>query len=380
MSKTIITLRKKAISQGRMSLYLDFYPPVWNAAANDYTRREFLKLYIYQKPADQHQKLSNSENLHTAELIRARRQNEINKSEIYSAFEKEQLRIQAIGKESFLDYYKNLGHKKIGKNLCIWNSAFIHFETFLKGKDLLFNEVTVALIEDYRDYLLKAKSLRKNRKTLSRNTALSYYNKIKTTLKAAYREDKLKTDINAKIGSIKEMESQRNFMTLEETRRLFATPCPSVLVRRISMFSVLTGVRYSDIAKLTWSELHYIEGDGHYIIFRQKKTEGTASIPISDEAFELLGKRRGENEKVFKGLNKWDVDRALPVWVALSGINKHITFHCFRHTYATLQLTAGTDIFTISKMLGHKSVKTTQIYAKVIDGKKREAANRITLG
>ncbi|MGE8341709.1 MAG: site-specific integrase, partial [Flavobacterium sp.] len=80
---------------------------VWNAGANDYTRREFLKLYIYQKPADQHQKLSNSENLHTAELIRARRQNEINKSEIYSAFEKEQLRIQAIGKESFLEYYKN---------------------------------------------------------------------------------------------------------------------------------------------------------------------------------------------------------------------------------------------------------------------------------
>lgn len=379
MSKSIVTLRKKAISQGRMSLYLDFYPPVWNADANDYTRREFLKIYIYQKPIDQHQKTANTENLHTAELIRAKRQNEVNKTEIYSSFEKEQLKIQAIGRESFLQYYKKLGLKKVGNNLSIWNCAIIHFEAFLKGNDLSFQEVTVTLIEEYRDYLLKARSLRKNKKPLSRNTALSYYNKIKTTLKAAYREDKLKTDINAKIGSIKEMESQRNFMTLEETRRLFATPCPNMIVRKISMFSVLTGVRYSDIAKLTWSELHHIEDDGHYIIFRQKKTEGTASIPISDEAFELLGKRRGENEKVFKDLNKWDVDRALPVWVALSGINKHITFHCFRHTYATLQLTAGTDIFTISKMLGHKSVKTTQIYAKVIDQKKRDAANRISL-
>ncbi|MFB9075818.1 site-specific integrase [Flavobacterium procerum] len=379
MSKSIVTLRKKTISQGRMSLYLDFYPPVWNAATNDYTRREFLKIYVYQKPVDQFQKMANTENLHTAELIRARRQNEINKTEIYSSFEKEQLKVLAVGRESFLQYYKNLGEKKIGNNLSIWSCAIIHFEAFLKGRDLTFKEVTVSLIEDYRDYLLKAKSLRKNKKQLSRNTALSYYNKIKTTLKAAYKDDKLKTDINAKIGSIKEMESQRNFMTMEETRRLFATPCPKLIVRRISMFSVLTGVRYSDIAKLTWSELHYIKGDGHYIIFRQKKTEGTASIPISDEAFELLGKRRGENEKVFKDLNKWDVDRTLPVWVALSGINKHITFHCFRHTYATLQLTAGTDIFTISKMLGHKSVKTTQIYAKVIDQKKRDAAGRISL-
>lgn len=379
MGKSIVTLRKKAISQGRMSLYLDFYPPVWDENLNDFSRREFLKLYIYQKPADQYQKLANTENLHAAELIRLRRQNEINKSEIYSPFEKEQLQIQAKGNESFLKYYKKLGQKKVGNNLSIWNCAISHFEMFLEGKDLLFKDVTVTLIEDFRDYLLKAKSMRKNKKQLSRNTALSYYNKIKTTLKGAYREDKLKTDINAKIGAIKELESQRSFMSLEETRRLFATPCPNALVRKISMFSVLTGIRYVDIAKLTWSEVHYIHNDGYYLIFRQKKTEGAESMPISEEAFSLLGKRKGEKEQVFKGLNKWDVDRVLPVWVALSGIKKHITFHCFRHTYATLQITAGTDIFTVSKMLGHRSVKTTQVYARVIDQKKRDATNRISL-
>lgn len=379
MGKSIVTLRKKAISKGRMSLYLDFYPPVWDENLNDFSRREFLKLYVYQKPADQYQKLANTENLHAAEMIRARRQNEINKSEIYSAFEKDQMQLQAKGNESFLKYYKMIGQKKEGNNLSIWNCAISHFERFLGGKDLLFKDVTVTLIEDYRDYLLKAKSMRKNKKQISRNTALSYYNKIKTTLKGAYREDKLKTDVNAKISSIKELESQRNFMTLEETRRLFETPCPNNLVRKISMFSVLTGIRYVDIAKLTWSEMHYIENDGYYIVFRQKKTEGAESMPISDKAFDLLGKRKGEKELVFKGLNKWDVDRVLPIWVALSGIRKHITFHCFRHTYATLQITAGTDIFTVSKMLGHRSVKTTQVYARVIDQKKREAANRISL-
>ncbi|TDW47847.1 site-specific recombinase XerD [Flavobacterium sp. 270] len=379
MSKSIATLRKKAISQGRMSLYLDFYPPLWDEDSNCFTRREFLKLYVYSKPADQYQKMANMENMHTAELIRARRQNEINKMEVYSGFEKEQLKIQAVGRESFLQYYKKLGKKKEGNNLSIWNCAISHFEGFLNGKDLLFQDVTVTLIEDFRDYLLKARSLRNTQKKLSRNTALSYYNKIKTTLKRAYREDKLKTDINSKISCIKEMESQRNFMTLEETKRLFATPCPNLLVRKISMFSVLTGIRYVDIKKLTWSEIQYIENDGYYIFFRQKKTDGVESMPISEEAFELLGKKKGEKELVFKGLRKCDVDKTVPLWVALSGISKHITFHCFRHTYATLQITAGTDIFTVSKMLGHRNVKTTQVYARVIDQKKRDAANRISL-
>jgi len=379
MSKSIVTLRKRAISHGRMSLYLDFYPPIWDDNSSCFSRREYLKLYVYQKPADQYQKMANIENMHTAELIRARRQNEINKLEVYSVFEREQLKIQAVGRESFLDYYKNLGEKKEGNNLSIWTCAITHFEAFLKGKDLMFQDVTVTLIEDFRDYLLKARSLRNKNLKLSRNTALSYYNKIKTTLKRAYREDKLKTDVNSKISSIKEMESQRNFMTLEETKKLFATPCPNLLVRKISMFSVLTGIRYVDIKKLTWSEIQYIKNDGHYIIFRQKKTGGAESMPISDEAFELLGRRKGEKELVFKGLRKCDVDKSVPEWVKLSGIKKHITFHCFRHTFATLQITAGTDIFTVSKMLGHRSVKTTQVYARVIDQKKREAANRISL-
>jgi site-specific recombinase XerD len=103
------------------------------------------------------------------------------------------------------------------------------------------------------------------------------------------------------------------------------------------------------------------------------------TLPIPNEAFELLRPKVNENDKVFAGLKKWDVDRILPVWIAKSGIKKHITFHCFRHTYATLQLSSGTDIYTISKMLGHKNVKTTQIYAKVIDSKKRETTAKISL-
>lgn len=379
MKKVNVKLRKVPISKGRLSLYLDFYPPILNTETNRYTRREFLKLYLYERPKNQIQKISNIENLHTAELIQIRRQNEMRKHDVYSEFEKDQLEIQRIGRGSFLDYFKNLADKKEGNNYQIWCSAIIHFENFLSGRDVSFKNITVTLMEDYKEYLLKAKNRRDTGNTLARNTALSYHNKLKTTLKRAYKEGKLRTDINAGIDSIKEQESQRNFLTLNEAKKLFATPCSNDIVFRISMFSTLTGIRYSDIAKLIWEEIQYIEDDGHYIRFKQKKTEGLQTMPISDEACGILGKRTNDCDKVFTGLKKWDVDRVLPIWVAQAGITKHITFHCFRHTYATLQIFSGTDIFTVSKMLGHKSVKTTQIYTKIIDEKKREASLRISL-
>lgn len=379
MEKSNVKLRQKDISKERISLYLGFYPPILDINSNKYTRREFLKIYLFKKPKNQIQRISNVENLHIAELIQTRRQNEISKKRIYTQFEKERLQIQSIGDESFLKYFKKLGQKKIGNNLSIWNCAIKHFQGFLEGRDLCFKDITIPLMEDYKDYLLTAKTLRDNGKTLSRNTGLSYQNKLRATLKKAYKQGNLRTDINAGIDSIKEQESQRNFLTLEEAQKLFKTPCSNELVYQISMFSILTGVRYSDIAKLLWTEIEYIENDGYYIRFKQKKTEGMETLPIPDEAFELLGPKVNENDKVFAGLKKWDVDSILPVWIAKSGITKHITFHCFRHTYATLQISSGTDIFTISKMLGHKNVKTTQIYTKIIDSKKRETTSRISL-
>ena len=119
---------------------------------------------------------------------------------------------------------------------------------------------------------------------------------------------------------------------------------------------------------------------GYYIRFRQKKTKGAETQPISDQAFELLGERTIPDERVFVGLkySAWH-NLKLQQWVMKAGISKTITFHCARHTYATLQLTLGTDIYTVSKLLGHKDLKTTQIYAKIIDERKKEAANKIKL-
>lgn len=146
------------------------------------------------------------------------------------------------------------------------------------------------------------------------------------------------------------------------------------------MFSALTGLRFSDIEKLVWGELEYIDGNGYFIKFKQQKTKGDEIMPISEQAFYLLGERKEPKVKVFEGL-KYSAYSNLHLfkWMTKAGITKDITFHCFRHTFATLQLSNGTDIYTVLKMLGHRELKTTQIYAKIIDQTKRDAANKIQL-
>lgn len=378
MKNTNVTLRKRTLPSGKITLYLDFFPPVYNPKTREFSRREYLGLYLVSNPKNAVDKKMNSENWYKAEVICANRLNELNKQQIYTPFEQERLRLLETGEKSFVQFLKQTAESKIGINSEIWKYAIIHFERFLKNEDLLMKEVDVTIIEDFREYLLRAKSLRRKNHFLAQNTSLSYFNKIKATLRKAYRKGLLQTDVNAAVESIKEQESHRNFLTMEEASTLFNTPCKKEIVKRVSMFSLLTGIRYSDIAKLTWEEVQYSKSEGHYIRFKQQKTDRPVTLPISQEAFELLGEKEAQYKRVFYDLKKWDIDRLLPIWIKDALIEKHITFHCFRHTYATLQMAAGTDIFTVSKMLGHKNIKTTQIYTKIIDEKKRETTSKIS--
>ncbi len=103
-------------------------------------------------------------------------------------------------------------------------------------------------------------------------------------------------------------------------------------------------------------------------------------MPIAEQAFGFFGERKEPDIQIFEGLRSASYHRKdLQDWIKGAGITKHITFYCFRHTYATLQMREGTDLYTISKMLGHREMKTTQIYTKVVDEAKREAADRIKL-
>ena len=234
------------------------------------------------------------------------------------------------------------------------------------------------LVESFRRFLMTAPQGGNKSGTISQNTASTYFAIFKAGLKQAFVDGYLTIDISAKVKGIQEQESRREYLTVEELNRLAQTPCDPLL-KRAALFSALTGIRHCDIQKLKWSEVEMFNGN-YRLNFTQQKTKGVEYMPISEQAFQLCGERQDGDLLVFAGLPapSW-INRPIKRWVEAAGIKKHISFHCFRHSYATLQLAGGTDIYTVSKMLGHTNVRTTQIYAKVVDAKKENATKRITL-
>ncbi|MFN5323953.1 MAG: tyrosine-type recombinase/integrase [Bacteroidota bacterium] len=374
-----VKLRKKAISGKRQSLYLDFYPPIPHSETGEPTRREFLGIYLFENAKNPIDKNHNKEQLRLAEMIRQKRENDLNKPEIYTAFEKERLKAREKSQQNFVEYFKKLTDKRKASNHDNWVSAYRYLETFTKGK-LKFADLNEKFCNDFREYLLTTKSNKSNTSRLSQNSAVSYFNKLKAALKQAHKEGFLSTNLNANIETIKQAETHRNFLTLEELNSLAKTDCNNPILKKAALFSALTGLRFSDIQKLVWGEIQYSIETGYSIQFTQQKTKGAEVLPISEQAYSLLGEPKEPKDKIFEGLTYSAYgNRHLHQWIGASGISKKITFHCFRHTFATLQLASGTDIYTVSKMLGHRELKTTQIYGKVIDQTKREAANKIKI-
>ena len=374
-----VKLREKKIKNGKKSLYLDFYPPIPHPQTGKPTRREFLGMYILEKPRSPIDKQQNTQTLQIAKSIRQKKENQLNKPEIYDEYEKEKLRIKELGEQDFVSYFKNLAKKRRSSNYDNWMSALNYLEDF-SGGSITFAELSEILLDDFKEYLLNTKSKRSDKRTLSQNSAASYFNKIKAALKQAFRDGYLQVDLSNRVEGIKPKETRREFLSLEELNQLAQTPCKYPLMKTAALFSALTGLRFSDIQKLVWGEIEFVEGRGYYIKFRQQKTDGVETHPISDQAFELLGEPQEFENRVFEGL-KYSAynNKNLSDWVKDAGITKKITFHCFRHTYATLQMAEGTDIFTVSKLLGHKNLKTTMIYTKVLDETKRNAADSIII-
>ncbi|OIN58007.1 site-specific integrase [Arsenicibacter rosenii] len=367
-----VKLRKKPITDGRSSLYLDYYPAIPHPDTGKPTRREFLGMYVFDKPRKILDKEQNKQMLELAETIRAQRQIDVQKG-AYGFLSGKQ-------KETcFVKYFEEQAGMKTGSNADNWQCALLHLKNFA-GSSLRVADLTVKKCEAFRDYLLTTESNR-NENKLSQNTALSYFNKFKAALKQAYKDGLLKDDINAKVSGIKSEETNREYLTLQELQALVKTGFsknPELV--KAAIFSALTGLRFSDITRITWGQIRQL-GEGEYAIqFTQQKTKGVELLPVSAQAVSILGNRKGDNECIIQRLDySTKINNHLRLWAKEAGIKKHLTFHCFRHTYATLQLTLGTDIYTVSKMLGHRELKTTQIYAKIVDEKKREAASRINL-
>ncbi|WP_222537085.1 site-specific integrase [Pedobacter polysacchareus] len=365
-----VKMRMRTIVNNRKSIVLDYSPPLKNPASGKFHRFETLKLYIYNDPADQWERQHNKETMILARTVCAQRQLDIQNRRFGFLSD-------AVRDSSFIDFFKLETRKKQQSLSDDWAMGLRYFIAFA-GHDLKFPEVNDHLCEDYKIYLLSGPSISRTGRPIKRNTAVCYYAKLRHVLRIAYKKGIISQDLHTIVKAIPAKETHRERLTLEEFQHLAETPAESDLMRRAALFSGLTGLRFSDVATLKWSELRGTAGK-YELQFSQEKTEAAEVMPISDQAVFFMGNQNTENILVFQGLRYSRLKTFFTHWLAAAGINKNITFHSFRHTFATLQLELGTDIYTVSKMLGHKAFKNTEIYAKIVDKTKRNAADKIML-
>ena len=364
-----VVLRKK-IGKKNISLYLDHY----NNGARTY---EFLKLYLHKEneaeKLTKEQKLENQNVLTLAESIRAQRYFEFQNNRLgFINFKKLQ--------SSFIRYFEKIVERKFDniKDSSSWKGALFQLRKFVKT-DVLFESIDKEWLESFKYFLIKnAKS--KNGKPLAHNTTSSYFGKVRQVLKEAYVEGFMHKNPAVIVRGISLHETERGFLNYDELKKLAKTDCEEPLLKNAFLFSTLTGLRWSDIAKLTWAVIQYSSELGNFIHFTQQKTKKTETLPINEMALYLLGVKDNSGKRIFENL-KYSayMNVKLQRWLLKAGITRKITFHSARHTYATLQLTFGSDIYTLSKMLGHRYLKSTEVYARIVDFKKVEAANRISL-
>jgi len=363
-----ITLRKRK-RKNKISLYLDVYH-------KGKRKVETLDFFLYPEPEkgklSKEQKTHNREQWKLAQLVRDKKSIQY-QSKYYG--------LEDVSKmdSSFIEYFKILmeARKNSLGNYGNWDSVLKHLMRFTGGQDVLFKDIDVTWILKLRNYFENEAST-KGGKLLSQNSKYSYFAKVKAALKQATKEGILKENPAGKIESIKQGETHREYLTEDELKEIIKHDCEYPIIRRAFLFGCFTGLRFGDIQKLKWSEIQQDGDRKHIIRFRQQKTKGNETLPINDDAISCLGERRNPEDKIFKGLrySAWH-NQKLRGWIRKAGIYKDITFHSSRHTYATLLLSKGADIATVSKMLGHKELKTTLIYAKIIDQKKREASELI---
>jgi integrase len=334
-----VKLLQKTLSDGRTSLYLD----IWSGGRRHY---EFLKLYPEKGSKDR------KEVLQLGEEIRAKRELEMQGSHHGYVPKFKQV-------SNFIEFFEGLSRTKHNT----WHTVLLHLLAFA-GDDVPFKRVNAVWLDKFQEYLLDQ---------VSGNSANAYLQKIKASLNIAVKEGIIHANPCLTIDIVKSQQSERTYLTFEELQQLANTPIAYPDIRRAFLFSCYTGLRLSDVKGLTGRQI--VSGQLQY---RQKKTGGFEYLPISPTALKLIEPIPKQDELIFKlPKSEGGLWTHLQIWVTRAGITKHVSFHVARHTFATLALSTSKDIYLVSKLLGHKDIKHTQIYARIIDSRKTEAVNMI---
>ena len=372
--KEPIRIRQKELANGNISLYLDIY-------IGGKRKYEFLKLYLIPEKTRE-DKEKNRQTMQLANSIKSKRIVEYQNGEF--GF-KSNYKLDAL----FFDYYRAMCEKRHGNpesrgNWGNWYSCLHHLMKYEKNERITFADITPEWVQGFRDYLDNeavawSHDYRKRikDKPLARNSKLSYFNKLRACLNQAFEDRIIPINPCRGVERFRPEEGTRMYLTIDEVRLLAQTECEYPRIKDAFLFSCMTGLRRSDILRLKWGDIHK-QGDFTRIIFRQKKTEGQEYLDITPQAAQLMGDPKGINDPIFEDIHSPScTNKAVQEWVLNAGIHKKISFHCARHTFATMMLDLGTDIYTVSKLLGHRDLSTTQIYVKVLDKNKQKAVSNI---
>lgn len=342
--------QNKSIQTGRTSLVLDI------ELAGKRTKKA-LGLYFKTKPTTEADRKERKEKLALAKRIALEKERELitNRHDIPEQYQTE---------ADFLAYAWNYiaareGLIGTGKHI----AAVRKFQVFLKRKSIPCYEINEALLRRYVLYL---------QLHLNGESPHNYFEKLSQIIKAATEELYFRRNPTRNITVRRSSYFQKEVLTAEELRLLWQTPCERAEIKRAFLFCCLTGLRWCDVKRLQPAN---IKGATLHLV--QKKTKVALTIPLREEALLLLQEQRQGGERLFHLPTYTNCMLWLGKWKAVAGIEKHLTWHCGRHSYGTLLVSNGVDISIASKLLGHTSLAHTQRYVRVSETLKKEAIEKI---
>lgn len=352
MSKESVRLRKKMLTNGSSSLYLDIYV----GGERSY---EFLKMYLVPELSDADRQ-ANESTLAEAEGIRAVREVEILRKQVADGKERGRML-------SFFDYATHFASRASiskARSLTI-NSVVRHMRRYAGNDALRLSDIDKSWVVGFKSFL--------DKHSFKHNTRRQYMTVLRSMLKSA-QDDELMDELPLdEVEQIPVEETIPQYLTIDEVQIMSEVPCDNEVVKRAFLFSCLTGIKFKDIKRVTWGQ---VQRFGNYIRISfspSRPDEEEQYINVTEEAVPFLGERGDDEDLVFESLpdNK-TVNTHLKKWAHRAGITKKMTFHVARHTFATMLLTLRVDPLTVQKLLGHRSLYSTQKYAAAIRGDSKD--------
>lgn len=379
-------LMERTLSDGRISLYLEYYlgrtqwtdEETGEKKVRHERKKEVLNLYLINKPRKEIDKTNNKETLQLAHEIRFEREQELKNRTLGYRLEKKKM--------NFLDYYQRYIDRYSKKDIRTLKAALDEFIKFIRSEHPGFGTmitpsvITDDLMTEFVEYLQDKHE---------GEGARTYYMRFKKVVKAAYKEGIFKSFPGEHVVcKIDDQVLRKDVLSAEEVTKLISTHYrgENPEIRRAFTFTLYTGVRLVDTRELTY---HNIDYSNKRLSFEQSKTAGRSSgsgvvIPLNDQLLRLIGKPPVDDEKnplldskIFILPSHVMLHKALKHWTAKAGIAKHLTWHCGRHTFATLILSNGSNIKTVASLLGHSGLEHTQKYVRAVDSLKEAAINSL---